>query len=303
MPSLIEQLQEGASDNKFPVSELLRKAKIAAVKLDLQDFLKWIEKELNGYGATDEIPPYRLVSGEIKGWNPYHGWQPVIFGNPETQKLLSERKIGQPIGELHELLTRKEANGPFVVPFPPEVEKNLRDGFDIQPSDIKLHIDRSQISGILDAVRNIILDWGLKLEKAGITGEGLSFSPTEKEKAQKVETVYHIESIGNFLGNIGPVSEGATINIKQINNENSKELQELVEQISKYLNEMGLIEEKKKELRTITESMKIELAQKNIKSSRIRELLTSVRNILEGATGNVIAQGILAIIARFVGPV
>lgn len=302
MTSFIEQLQAGATDNTFSVAELLRKAKIAAVKLDLNEFLEWIEKELNGYSSTDEVPSYRSVSGEVKGWNPYHGWQPVVFGNPETQKLLSERKVGQPVGGLQDLLEGKGGNGSYFMAFPAEIEKKLRDGFDIQPPNIKLHIDRSQVSGILDAVRNVVLDWSLKLEKEGITGEGLSFSLSEKEKAQKVQTVYHIEKIDNLLGNIGPVSEGGTINIKQINNENSEELKKLNEQISKYVNELGLKEEKKGELRTIADDMKTELAQEEIKPTRIKELLISVRNILEGAAGNVIAQGILVSIAKFIGP-
>ena len=41
---------------------------------------------------------------------------------------------------------------------------------------------------ILDAVRNAVLKWSLTLEAEGIIGEGMSFSPVEREKAQQDRT-------------------------------------------------------------------------------------------------------------------
>jgi len=67
--SLVEQLQAEALDRSVPTEDLLRKAKVVAAKLDLPDFLAWIEKELGGYDAGDAVPSYRVVSGEVRGWN------------------------------------------------------------------------------------------------------------------------------------------------------------------------------------------------------------------------------------------
>jgi len=44
----------------------------------------------------------------------------------------------------------------------------------------------NQVTSIFDAVRNRILDWTLKLEAEGILGEGMTFTPKEKEAAQHV---------------------------------------------------------------------------------------------------------------------
>ena len=44
----------------------------------------------------------------------------------------------------------------------------------------QVEIAKTCYLGILDAVRNAILAWSLKLEADGIVGEGLSFSPKEK---------------------------------------------------------------------------------------------------------------------------
>jgi hypothetical protein len=64
-----------------------------------------------------------------------------------------------------------------------------------------LLVDRSQIIGILDAVRNEILNWSLELESQGILGDGLSFSSEEINKAGTVNY-----NIGSFQGILGDVS-------------------------------------------------------------------------------------------------
>jgi hypothetical protein len=82
----------------------LRKAYVVARKLKITDFEEWIHKELNGYPETvDEIPQYREVSGEVKGWNPVRGWIPVIFENPKLTEKISNIKIIQPVTELENL--------------------------------------------------------------------------------------------------------------------------------------------------------------------------------------------------------
>src|SRR6266478_4649556 len=57
-----------------------------------------------------------------------------------------------------------------------------------------VQISSSQFHRILDAVRNTILEWSLKLEKDKILGEGMTFSKSEKEVA--AASVYNVE---NFI--------------------------------------------------------------------------------------------------------
>ncbi|WP_196595836.1 hypothetical protein [Pectinatus frisingensis] len=57
----------------------MRKALIVAKKLNLNDFENWIRNEMDGYPAKSVIPNYREVYGVCKYFNPYHGWQDVIF--------------------------------------------------------------------------------------------------------------------------------------------------------------------------------------------------------------------------------
>lgn len=60
------------------IRNLLRKVYFAARKLKLQEFEDWVNHEWNGYKDLDKIPDYRLLRGELKAWNPDHGWISVI---------------------------------------------------------------------------------------------------------------------------------------------------------------------------------------------------------------------------------
>lgn len=96
MSGLILELQADALDPHTRVSDLLRKALVISKKLGIDEIEHWIVNELNGYSEHEEIPAYRKIRGEVKVWNPYHGWQPLNFGNPEHGEALSSRTIGQP---------------------------------------------------------------------------------------------------------------------------------------------------------------------------------------------------------------
>ena len=53
--SLVHKLQADAIDQNINVSSLLRTAKVVATKLDLQDALVWINRELDGYLEPPQI--------------------------------------------------------------------------------------------------------------------------------------------------------------------------------------------------------------------------------------------------------
>ena len=79
MKEIVLELQEEALSSDIDILSLLRKAYLIARKLSLSDFSEWLNFEMNGYPTTCDVPDYRIAYGEIKAWNPYHGWIPVIF--------------------------------------------------------------------------------------------------------------------------------------------------------------------------------------------------------------------------------
>ena len=117
MTGLVLELQRDALDKNVDVSSLLRKAVVVSKKLGITEIEAWINQELSGYPADeDAVPTYREVSGVIKVFNPYHGWQPLNFGNADLGEDLSKRKISQAIGELV-AIAENPKSGNLQVPF------------------------------------------------------------------------------------------------------------------------------------------------------------------------------------------
>lgn len=295
---IILQLQMDAADPEMSVASLLRKAKIIATKLDLNEFLEWVNKELNGYdGPVKDLPAYRQVSGEPKAFNPYHGWQPVMFSNAEHRKFYSSAPIGQAIGPLEEIVSKdkEDSSGYLEFAYPPEMKQRLINALEY-PTDVKLMLSISSAHGILDAVRNSILDWALKLEKAGITGDGLSFSEKEKTEAKPVTQQIFAQNIGH-IGNaydqaqtINNQTASITINNEQITN--------IIEQIEKTI--QLLPAEKQPEINQKIQEIREELAKPENQQDqkKVSGALGSIKNICEGITGNVVAQGIISLIGN-----
>lgn len=180
MEPLVLQLQAECLDARVSILEVLRKALVVARKLSLVDAQSWIVRELNGYKNGDKAPPHRLLTGQIRAWNPCHGWIPVMFQDSREATYLARCYVAQPVGELEELV--KHGKGNLQFPFDSETEGRLMEGSDL-PLQPTRHLSRAAVSGIIDAVRNLVLDWCLQVEKDGILGEGLVFSAKEKEVA------------------------------------------------------------------------------------------------------------------------
>lgn len=237
MSSLVLDLQQDAMNSSVLVSQLLRKALAVASKLDVGEFRAWVEKELNGYNDEPK-PAYREIHGQIKAFNPYNGYIPVIIQNTQTAAKLSSTHLGQPVSELEDLLLRGKPDQELIINFPYDIlQKVFSDALAYQliPG---LMIGRSQIAGILDAVRNIVLEWSLKLEKEGILGEDLRFSQREKEAASTI--TYNINSFSGVLGNV----TGHTVQIGDY------------AAIHNQLKELGVSQEERNELENILDKLK-----------------------------------------------
>lgn len=66
------------------------------------------------------------------------------------------------------------------------------------------------MAGILDEIRNLVLEWAISLEKLGVKGDGLSFSDLEKERAHGVSLHVNgnvtIQSLGQSGGQTNQAS-------------------------------------------------------------------------------------------------
>lgn len=296
---IVRKLQADAINQDISVSSLLRTAKVVSTKLDLQDALVWIDRELNGYMdlTFEELPPYRRLKGDLKGYNPYHGWQAIQFENPEHAHLFSQAPIGISIGAIEEdLKGGREGNFTFVIS--PEKKAHLFKSLDY-PTDVQLQLGYGAVYNIVDAVRNLVLNWSLELEKAGILGEDMAFSVDERREAAPISQQFFAQNIGV----VGNVSDQAQVSSQQTAAiDVALDIAQVKEFASQVQTAIPLVPDDVREgLKLTVADLDDELAQDAPNQSRLRELLDSVRLVCEGATGNLAAQGILALLGKILG--
>jgi len=159
----IQELKNEAIRSDVKLSDLLRKAKLVLKDIDNQEFLALVEKESNGYGKDDKVPEYRIVHGEPKGWNPYRGWIPFIPEDPKIQELLSKKRTSQPVAELENLIKSNKKSEYLQMRYPPKTQAVLSKSVGLD-TKFSLFIPPTAIHGILNAVRNKLIDWLIELD-------------------------------------------------------------------------------------------------------------------------------------------
>jgi hypothetical protein len=159
MASLVLDLQSAAMDRGTTVSDLLRRVKVVAAKLQLNEVSEWVDHELNGYPEDDEkIPLYREIRGEVRGLNPLLGWRPV-HGDERILAIAGTMKTRQSASELETLITDLKDGSSLSFGVPEAFRKNVDTTAGVPPTDVRVFVQKGQIVAVLDAIRTRVLDW------------------------------------------------------------------------------------------------------------------------------------------------
>ena len=296
---LIRKLQAEAANPDASVTNLLRMAKIAATKLNLKDALVWIDRELNGYMdlKVEDLPPYRRVMGIPQGYNPVHGWRPIQFPDTKTAEVYSQANIGMALGAI-ENLVGEQSGGGYTFAYGPEEKIAIQRSLNFRV-DVRISLQRSQLWNIIEQVRNLLLNWSLELEKAGVLGEDMHFSEQEKGDAKPVTQQFIIQNVGV----LGSVTDQASVTNQQTA---TAEIELDFGQVSDFLTQARtalpqLPQKAQEAARPLLETIDGELKAEKPNSSKIRAALGSLRKIGEGIAGNLTAQGIIAMVKAILG--
>jgi hypothetical protein len=292
MTTLIEQIQRDCVDNTASVSALLRKVKLAASKLGVAQVESWVDNELNGY--TETVPGYRMVHGTPMARCPDTGTQPLVLG-PGVE-WLTEKAVGESIASLEHCLA--SGSNDLMIAFPPTITSALNKANGTRAS-YYLSISPNQLARIIDRVRTLILEWATNLERAGVVGTDFSFSEGDKQKAQAATMQINIGSVENFTGNLGHGNVSGPI----VNNSgmNVEAVRILVRELRQYGTELARAGVDAGSLNDRLAAIEAELKLRAPDPSKLRALLTDVRNAISGAAGNIIASGVLYKIGGLLG--
>jgi len=217
-----------------------------------------------------------------------------VFSDPDFAAQCSERQVGQSIPELEHLLN-ETGDSPLYIPFPEKLERILMQSIDI-PIETKAarFSPRTEIVRIVQQVRTIILNWALKLEEEGILGEGLTFSKNEKEAAVSAP-----QNINNFFGPVqNPQIQQGNTSAKQVSSPiDTAQLAGLVRMLIDSADQLNIPNDVKHEIVSEANTIQSQLVSPRPKTAIIQSCLSSIKSILEKASGSA-AGALLAEIAK-----
>ena len=297
MPALIPELIAMASDPTVKTTDLLRKAMVAARLLKQPEFAAWINSELQGYQQSGDLPPYRVLQGELKVDVPGHGRLPLPIRNAEMNRLITESRFGHAMGALEDLAVPGEVVRSF---FPPEQSQILIQELSL-PGIPELALGSNQVRGLIEAVRDKLLTWALDLAEAGIQGEGMSFTPQEQQQAQQVPAM-SIHIGGNATGvQVQLNSPGGQQQQTVTSEQKAEVLTALLAWLAQVIAEGTLEPSVQAELQANHTALQA-LANAPTRSwPVIGTLASNVRGILEGAGGGVLTEAVLGRLATLSG--
>lgn len=207
--TLLHQIQTEAIDGTTNLASLLRKCRLLAQRIGNEDFKAWVSSELEGYPFDGIIPSYRkhrhpMILGQYSGIGG-SGAENVRIPRSAFPDQLRDRwypvHFHQGIAELENLAG--DGKGHFEISVPPEIYPMInysgvrRDFVLVQ---LKKTVSRGFVIGILDSVRNRLLNFTLELEEfAPLAGEVL---PEGKDiPAEKVQQTFNTNiwgGVSNF---------------------------------------------------------------------------------------------------------
>jgi len=149
-----------------------------------------------GSGRSASFVPSKCSTAIMKGSN----HDEALTNGASTAGGCDRRR--QSLGSLEQDLQRKptERRGQIMFPYTTDRREALRAAIGTR-IDMGIFLSEGQVWGVVEAVRNLLLNWSLELEKAGVLGEEMSFTDAEKAEASTVTQQFIIQNVG-VLGNV-----------------------------------------------------------------------------------------------------
>lgn len=172
--SVLKQIQSSTLEPNCNVAVLLRQCKVLGHQLGIAEMEAWVANELNGYRDKDSIPTYRVVAVTSKG--NFAGTFGRFIKNmtiplhcipAEAQDALRFARFNEGVATIQGHLDGAEKGSTFQQPWPSEAlalfgDQMIEDYNCVQAWKVVPH---GMLRGVLDAVRDRVLDFALALQK------------------------------------------------------------------------------------------------------------------------------------------
>jgi hypothetical protein len=223
MSALLREIQADAINADVPIATVLRKCAVLAAQLKNVELRDWAFHELNGYG-DDDIPTYRVIPAPALANITASGWQhksaPLasILLPDKLQKRSAAIEFAEPVAALQSLVAGASETGMVMMAWPGDwvlwvqTEGKFNKAARVAVHAIWQEVSKAAVVGIIDTVRNRVLEFCLRLgeqspELLNESGEAVA-SPAIETVARNIFNQVFV--FGNHTGTIANASPGAT---------------------------------------------------------------------------------------------
>jgi hypothetical protein len=171
--TLLREIQLAATDGNVDISTVLRKAEVLAARLQNLEFEVWVNRELNGYSEMNDIPPYRIIPVHAEA--DLHNFGTHWRGAAVMSSFLPEKLrwwaeicyLKQPIASIAEMIGARPKSGQYSTSWPQEmaVKYGAKGYNNFECLGARQIFTVNSLAGVVDTVRNRILEFALKIEK------------------------------------------------------------------------------------------------------------------------------------------
>jgi AbiTii len=206
--TLLRDIQDAAVSSNAPLSDLLRRCRILGTRLKSTEFTEWVDRELNGYPSRENLPAYRVTPTVSVGYFSGPGGRQASnipipsFRLPEPlRETWSNIYLDGPIRGYEDLIGNSN-EVVFQCPWPGDliamIAPNILAGMYLVSAHQSL--SRLAIIGLLDSVRNRVLNFALDIE-AILPSDNVDprdFSTMVPERVHQVFETHIHGNIGNY---------------------------------------------------------------------------------------------------------
>lgn len=204
--TLLQDIQEAATEPDIPVSTLLRKAQLLAARMKHEPLRAWAVAELNGYDDRADLPDYRKL-----GLVPVLGDFGGVMGSGMKNAPLPPSNVPEEIREslfthdVYEGAAALEAivrSGPAArYPWPANVVVILAEDFYEHMALMQANkvVSSTALAGVLDTIRTRLLTFTIEIEQLDSHAGGPSPSATPDVSPATVSQVFHTSITGGAV--------------------------------------------------------------------------------------------------------
>jgi AbiTii len=244
---LLDKIIELATDNRQPLTVLLRQCIVLAYDLKNEGLKEWANHELNGYPDSENMPEYRILPAGATGLFIAPGWTrflqriPSVALEKKHRKLAEIVEMTESVGALEHMLTSGSENSQIQFGWNANLvlfyREKLQKGW--QLFSAHQDVPKSAIAGMLDTIRTRVLNLALELKNE--IGESDADLKRVKEDSAEAEKVNSIVLTQIFGGTVYMAGGQQNINVQNIAVGNWEDLK-------KVLSESGIDEKDVAEL-------------------------------------------------------